>query len=192
VTRSRGALSGLLLVLLGAWGALVPFIGPYVDYAYTPATPWAWTAGRLWLEVLPGAAAVVAGLLLATTTNRAVGVFAGWLGAVAGAWFVVGPVLGRLWNGPEGAAGTPTGGTTRQVVEQIGFFTGLGAVMLFLAAVALGRFLVLSVRDVRAAERRAARATEFRDNRAVQPDDVAAREARPTTETGVLSDRGTR
>jgi hypothetical protein len=28
VPRSRGVLSGLLLVLLGAWGALVPFVGP--------------------------------------------------------------------------------------------------------------------------------------------------------------------
>jgi hypothetical protein len=179
-------------VLLGAWGALVPFIGPYADYAYTPATPWTWTAGRLWLEVLPGVAAVLAGLLLATTTNRAVGVFAGWLGAAAGAWFLVGPVLGRLWNGPEGAAGTPTGGTTRQVAEQIGFFTGLGATILFLAAVALGRFLVLSVRDVRAAERRAARTAEFRDNRAVQPGEAAAGEVRPAAGDGVLADHGTR
>ena len=27
--RSRGAASGFLLVLLGAWGALIPFVGPY-------------------------------------------------------------------------------------------------------------------------------------------------------------------
>ena len=36
VRRSRGALSGLLLVLLGIWGALIPFVGPYFHYAYTP------------------------------------------------------------------------------------------------------------------------------------------------------------
>ena len=36
VPRSRGALSGVLLLLLGAWGALIPFIGPYFNYAYTP------------------------------------------------------------------------------------------------------------------------------------------------------------
>ena len=28
VPRSRGAVSGLLLVLLGLWGALIPRIGP--------------------------------------------------------------------------------------------------------------------------------------------------------------------
>jgi hypothetical protein len=157
VVRSRGALSGFLVLLLGIWGALIPFVGPYFNYAYTPDTAWTWTAGRLWLEVLPGIAAVVAGFLLMTTANRSVGVFAGWLASLAGAWFVVGPVLGRLWDGEEGAAGTPVGGTGRQVWEQIGFFTGLGLVILFLGALALGRFTVTSIRDLRAAER--ARAT---------------------------------
>jgi hypothetical protein len=99
VHRSRGALSGLLLMVLGLWGALIPFIGPYFSYAYTPNTAWTWTSGRLWLEVLPGAAAFVAGFLLMTTAHRAVGVFAGWLGSAAGAWFVLGPIFGRLWNG---------------------------------------------------------------------------------------------
>ena len=29
VPRSRGAICGLLLVLLGVWGALIPLVGPY-------------------------------------------------------------------------------------------------------------------------------------------------------------------
>lgn len=153
VVRSRGALSGFLLLLLGIWGALIPFVGPYFRYAYTPDTAWTWTAGRFWLEVLPGLAAVLAGLMLMATANRSVGVFAGWLASLAGAWFVVGPVLGRLWDGPSGAVGTPVGGTARQVWEQIGFFSGLGAAILFLGALALGRFTVTSIRDIRAAER---------------------------------------
>lgn len=155
VARSRGALSGFLLVLLGIWGAVIPFVGPYFTYAYTPDSAWTWTWGRLWLEVLPGIAAIIGGLILATTINRAFGIFAGWLASAAGAWFVVGPILGRLWGGAGGAAGTPVGGTTRQVVEEIGFFAGLGVVILFLAAYALGRYTVWAVRDVRAAERRA-------------------------------------
>jgi hypothetical protein len=159
VHRSRGALSGLLVMLLGLWGALIPFIGPYFHYAYTPDTAWTWTSGRLWLEVLPGAAAFVAGFLLMTTANRAVGVFAGWLGSAAGAWFVLGPIFGRLWNGAEGAAGHAIGGTTRQVWEQIGFFSGLGVVILFFSAQALGRFTVRSLSDVAAAQAVAPAAT---------------------------------
>ena len=54
--RSRGAFSGFLLVLLGLWGALIPFIGPYFHFAYTPDTAWTYNSARLWLEILPGAA----------------------------------------------------------------------------------------------------------------------------------------
>jgi hypothetical protein len=47
-----------------------------------------------------------------------------------------------------------------QVAEWIGFFLGLGVVIVFLAAVALGRMSVVSVRDVRVAQERAAE-TEY-------------------------------
>jgi len=43
--------------------------------------------------------------------------------------------------------GTPVGGTLTRVVEQIGFFAGLGVVIVFLAALALGRLSVVGVRD---------------------------------------------
>ena len=39
-------LTGFALVLLGAWGALIPFVGPYFNYAYTPNGTWIWTASR--------------------------------------------------------------------------------------------------------------------------------------------------
>ena len=64
VPRTRGAVGGILLVLLGAWGALILFVGPYVGVSFTPDGAWTWTAGRGWLEVLPGAAAALGGLLL--------------------------------------------------------------------------------------------------------------------------------
>src|SRR3954454_2084509 len=63
VARSRGALSGILLMVLGLWAAFVPFIGPYFNLAYSPRPndAWHWTAARGWLEVLPGAAAFLGG-----------------------------------------------------------------------------------------------------------------------------------
>src|SRR5262245_44482263 len=42
--RSRGAMSGFLLILLGAWGALIPFVGPYFNFAFTPDQEWFWTS----------------------------------------------------------------------------------------------------------------------------------------------------
>src|SRR5260221_711655 len=64
VSRSRGALSGVLLVLLGIWGGLIPLVGPYVNYAYTPNHAWQITSGRIWLEILPAAGALLGGLIL--------------------------------------------------------------------------------------------------------------------------------
>jgi hypothetical protein len=161
VPRSRGAASGFLLVLLGAWGALVPFIGPHFGYAYTPNATWTMTAGRLWLEVVPGAVAFVGGLLLIGSASRAVGLWAGWLTAVAGAWFAIGPVMSRLWSNNGIQPGSPVGGSTvSSVVEEIGFFTGLGVVIVFLAATALGRFSVIGVREHLAAVQEAPVVTE--------------------------------
>jgi hypothetical protein len=138
--RTRGALSGLGLMLLGAWGAIIPFVGPYFDYTYTPDSTWTWTAGRGYLQVAPGAVAFVAGLVLLLTRHRLVAMAAGWAGIVAGAWFVVGPLLTPLWD--AGALGQPTGGTRDVAVQQIGMFFGLGAAIVLLGGLAIGRFSV--------------------------------------------------
>ncbi len=148
VPRSRGALSGTLLVLLGAWGALIPFIGPYFHYAYTPDRAWAYTSGRLWMEIIPGVAAAIGGLIVLGSANRAFAAFGAWLAALAGAWFAVGSSIGALWTSSGfPRIGSPVGGTFLRVVEQIGFFTGLGVVIVFFAALALGRFAVIATRD---------------------------------------------
>ena len=79
--RSRGAVSGLLLIILGVWGALIPFIGPYFHFAYTPDQTWAWSTARAWLEVFPGVTTAVGGFLLLVSGNRATAMFGGWLAA---------------------------------------------------------------------------------------------------------------
>lgn len=153
VPRSRGALSGTLLVLLGAWGALIPFIGPYFRYAYTPDTAWTYTSGRMWLEVLPGAAALLGGLIVLVSKSRPAAVAGAWLAVLGGAWFAAGSALSQLWmTGHVTTAGTPVGTTAARVLEQVGFFTGLGVVIVFLAAMALGRFTVIGVREARRAD----------------------------------------
>src|SRR3954447_17552595 len=156
VARSRGALSGILLVILGLWAALVPFIGPYFNLAYTPRPndAWHWTAARGWLEVLPGAAAFLGGLLLLFSASRAMTIFGGWLAALGGAWLIIGPSLADAINLNVGRP-DPTLSTNRQALTSLLFFYATGAAILFFASLALGRLSVLSVRDVRAAERRA-------------------------------------
>jgi hypothetical protein len=142
--RSRGVASGTLLLLLGLWGGLIPFIGPYFHYAYTPDTTWTYNTARLWLEILPGAAVFLGGVLLIISAGRHIALFGALLSAAAGAWFVVGTVLSPLWNHNVPLGGTPVSSTLlMRIMEQIGFFTGLGVVVVFIAAVTFGRILSL-------------------------------------------------
>ncbi|CAN5705241.1 hypothetical protein BH10ACT9_BH10ACT9_43410 [soil metagenome] len=152
IARSRGAASGFLLILLGIWGALIPFVGPYFDFAYSPEQPWVWTDARGWLEVLPGAVTVVGGFLLLTSRNRASATLGAWLGIIAGAWFVVGRAFANTLA--MGEIGVPAASTpTKTVALELAFFSGLGALIVFLAALALGRLSIRSVRDVAYAQR---------------------------------------
>jgi hypothetical protein len=155
VPRSRGALSGLLLVLLGLWGALLPLIGPYFHFGFTPDKAWHLTSGRVWLQILPGVAVFVGGLIALASANRAFAAFGAWLAALGGAWFAVGVPLSGAWSTDGPHLGQALGGTTRQVAEQLTLLYGLGVVAVFLAAVALGRLAVVGVRDAALAEQAA-------------------------------------
>jgi|HubBroStandDraft_2_1064218.scaffolds.fasta_scaffold30591_2 hypothetical protein len=140
--RSRGAASGFLLVLLGLWGALIPFIGPYFHYAYTPDTAWTYSTARLWLEILPGAAVFLGGILLMIATGRHVALFGAVLAAAAGAWFTLGTILSPLWNNHVTLGGSPASSTQfMRIMEQLGFFSALGLVIMFVAAAAFGRIM---------------------------------------------------
>jgi hypothetical protein len=179
VRRSRGALSGVLLVLLGIWGALIPFVGPYFHYAYTPDRAWVATSGRMWLEVLPGVVTLLGGIVALISRFRPAAVFGAWLAALAGAWFAVGDLIAVAWTRIP-SAGVPVGGATRAAVEQIGFFTGLGVVIVFVAALALGRFTVVAARDTAVAADAAAEGASA--ERAAAR--AAARQAKADTATG--------
>jgi hypothetical protein len=151
--RSRGAFSGVLLILLGIWGALVPMVGPYLHYAYSPDKAWSITSGRVWLEFLPAAGAVIGGIIMLTSKFRPAAVTGASLAGISGAWFAFGGHLTRLLMKNPPPQGSAVGGSFARTIEQLGFFTGLGVVIICIAAVALGRLSVVSARDIRLAER---------------------------------------
>ncbi len=149
--RSRGAVSGLLLIVLGAWGALIPFIGPYFNFAYTPGQQWVWTAVRGWLEVLPGIATVAGGVLLIGSRDRVSAIFGGWLAVLGGAWFVVGPAFAPVLH--IGAVGDPVASTEgKRALLEVSYFSGLGALIVFLGGAVLARLAVRLARDVQPLE----------------------------------------
>jgi hypothetical protein len=168
IPRSRGAVCGVVLVLLGLWGGLAPFVGPYFHFGFTPDKAWAYNSGRLYYSAVPGAAVLLAGLLVLLTRNRPVGVIGGLVAVLGGAWFALGDgfvtvVLKQTSisiGGPIGAAGTSgfavtTGGVVvpiRAYLEQLALFAGLGLLIVAVGALAIGRFSMLAARDLGADE----------------------------------------
>jgi hypothetical protein len=153
IPRSRGSISGLALILLGAWGGIAPYAGPTFGYGFTPDQAWAFTQGRLVLSAAPGAIALVAGLGIAVTRSRGLGGFLAVLAALSGAWLIVGGWALKLLPASVSTStitmGTPIGGTTaRQVaLSDLGVFWGVGALIVFFAALALGRFSLAAPTD---------------------------------------------
>src|SRR5690606_22451077 len=133
--RSRGAVTGLLLLLLGLWGALIPFVGPYVDFAFTPDEPWTWTVGRGWLQVLPGAVVALGGLMLMVSRSRATAMLGGWLAVAGGTWFVVGRAFAGLLGLGDAGAPVASNESERLWLEMTHFY-GLGALIILLGGMA--------------------------------------------------------
>ncbi|XRQ02717.1 hypothetical protein ACN3XK_39680 [Actinomadura welshii] len=143
--RTRGLLSGTLLVLLGLWGGLLPFAGPYFGFGFAPDDTWVYDTDRLQLSIAPAAATVLGGLIVLAAANRALAMIGGWLAALGGAWFAVGHTVAGLWD--AGGVGAPLGtGEGQRIAEQLAGFTGLGVAIALLAGLALGRFAVAGPR----------------------------------------------
>ncbi len=182
VSRSRGAFSGVLLILLGLWGGLVPLVGPYLHYAYTPDKPWTITSGRIWLEFLPAAAAIVGGAMVVASKLRPSAMLGASLAVASGAWFAFGTAITNLLMKNSPVPGTAVGGSVARALEHFGFFTGLGAVLIFVGTIALGRLSIISARDTRTAER-AARAEREAARAGADTGDVTSLPADTDTET---------
>lgn len=149
--RSRGSLCGLALILLGGWAGLAPFVGPSLRFGFTPDRAWDLTSGRLYLSALPGAVVLLAGLIVALTRSRWFGGFCALVAALGGVWLIAGAALVKLLPASQAASitvGTPIrAGASVQILTGLAFFTGVGALIVFFAAVALGRFSITALKD---------------------------------------------
>jgi hypothetical protein len=94
----------------------------------------------------------IGGLLLLGSRNRAAAMLGGWITVLAGAWFVAGRAFATVLN--IGDVGRPLALTDRKFAAlDLAYFSGLGALIVFLGALALGRLSVRSLRDVHVAQR---------------------------------------
>ena len=120
--RPLGAsLTGLGALLVGAWGALAVYVGPYFGFKPTTSRTWDWNLQNGMLHLLPGAVAFAAGLMILAIgparrgAGRALTLPAVLLMA-AGAWFVIGPVAWPTFE--TGAAYAAASSATRELLNQ--------------------------------------------------------------------------
>ena len=119
---------GALAALLGAWAAVVAFVGPEFGYHATNSSSWQWTTANWLLHLVPGAVAFVAGLCVmflarATTLSaRSMLRLAALAIVAAGAWLVIGPALWPVFESgsPYGPAGTAQTSFTNQIGANLG------------------------------------------------------------------------
>lgn len=134
---------GFLTLLVGAWGGIVPFVGPTFGFSADGTMAWYWNMPHALLWLAPGAAAVLAGAVMLGTLPRALaglgrmGAFgAGLLAVLAGAWFVIGP---EAWPVLVHSAGVFTPAhPLRELAREVGYSFGPGVLLVAFGSMAMG------------------------------------------------------
>ena len=148
MSRSRGTLSGLLLVLLGAWGGLAPLIGPYFKFGFQPDVAWHYSMGRLLLSLVPGGVVLLTGLVVLITRSRWFGGLCAVLAALGGAWLIAGQAALLILTGTTYTDGAPVATSPKVILlTNLACFAGTGALIIFFAALAFGRQSVAAHKD---------------------------------------------
>jgi hypothetical protein len=145
---------GFLLVALGVWGAIVPFVGPEFSYPFPAGSDigsWEWSETTWRLSLLPGIGAVYGGLILlgllgSVRIAPAVGAL---IALASGAWFVLGSEFSRLWTTPPPDG---TGSDWMVIATNLGYHEGLGLAIVALSALALGMLALLPERAAKTQE----------------------------------------
>jgi hypothetical protein len=187
IPRTKGAVTGFLIILLGLWGALIPFVGPYFDYAMHADQTWQWFSDRFWLEVLPGAVAVIGGFILLRGGTRASTSLGAMIALAAGLWYIVGPNVSMLWNHGNITVGPAVGAhNLTRTLEWLGFFYALGGLITMFSSYALGFMAALPIVDERVVGRTVATGAT-----AGAAGAVAGRETAPRREPAPAADAPT-
>ena len=134
---------GVLTVLISAWGALIPFVGPIFGYRGTGVPSWHWGAAHALLALLPGGIGVVMRFVVLRGTSRvAVGrgrmslALAGLIILLCGAWFVVGPFAWPVIT-THGAYFAPAA-PLRFLLYLVGYALGTGVILVMCGGYVMG------------------------------------------------------
>lgn len=129
---------GVSLILLGAFGLIIPFIGPLFGFGMGPDPAWAWTTQRFVRHVIPGAAVIVGGVLLLPGYRSSRGLGA-TLALLGGVWFVLTPIVLGRGGEPQPAL--------IDILRPTVYHFGLGTIIAALAGFGIGRWTARSAED---------------------------------------------
>jgi hypothetical protein len=127
---------GLLIALLGTWVIVAALIGPIFNFGFFNDNTWDFSKEQWILQLIPGAVAVVGGLLL-MTPSRGGGTLGALIAFAAGAWLLIGPTLYPVWWNHDVKT---FGSDGMQALRWIGHFYGPGGLILYFAGYAHGLF----------------------------------------------------
>jgi hypothetical protein len=150
---------GFAVFALGVWAAVAPLVGPYFSFGFDTDQTWVWSEQHWTLSIIPGAVAALAGILMALPTRFRIGAL---LGALAGAWLVLGPFLHPLWSDAIAPIATDEG---KRAALWIAYFAGPGVLIAYLSGAGTGlhreaEHVVTDTDDGVTSRRRSARAEE--------------------------------
>lgn len=144
-TSAGTVMAGVLALLVGIWGAGVPYAGPAFGFGATGTPSWTWNDTHLVLGLGPGLLAILAAFVMLGGAGRVVVgmgrgavAMAGMAAVIAGAWFAIGPTTIAVWHltsSPYLVAASPT----RSMLDSIGYTLGPGIVLAACGGMALGQ-----------------------------------------------------
>jgi hypothetical protein len=132
-----------LVVLVGAWAGIVPFIGAIINFSADGSRSWYWDLSHTLLWMIPGAVAVVVGLMMLgvvrrvhSGVGRVVPAWGGLIVAVCGAWLVIGPYAWPAFE--HGRTVFRSAAPLRELGLLLGWSLGPGLALVLLGGCALG------------------------------------------------------
>lgn len=123
------AITRVLIILLGVFGTIIPFVGPLFGFGMGPESAGALTTSKLIYHLIPGAVVILGGLMLFPSV-RASRVLGAMLAILGGIWLTLAPMV---------LGGTTASPTLVELLSPLAYHYGTGLLITAIAAFALGR-----------------------------------------------------
>lgn len=140
--RLTTTVAGAAAILVGAWAALVPYVGHALHYSADGSATWTWNLQHGLLSLLPGALAIAGGILLVAVgrvrRERTSALHGdGLAGATAllglsALWFLIGPSVWPIYSSSHVLIGASP---VRTFANMLGYYLAEGFILAAIAGV---------------------------------------------------------